>query len=283
MNIFTVSRFAARFVTELFNAASLPKNNAVRLPKTWHVTLLLLAISGAAVGQVRDDYYHPLSQNSPPGLAAGWLNAIRQYDPAWMQPLSIEMDGGGQIDVFAGSPQPVAGDYSPALVAVNVGHIYRLRVSSMPAFPGLEVFPTVELLDRLHPPAGRDNEFPIPIILTKDDVRTALTGQLVTRIIYLEQPQIAQALDPLRRELPQSVLPKDNSLKEADRLGRPMAIIRIGGRRPSGNSPASFYGNGGSVQLRTPVADSPAPATVHRNTPQAIQQTSAQLPRQPLR
>ena len=258
-------------------------NHSRKLPKIWHVVLLLFVISSAAVGQVRDDYYHPLSQNSPPGLAAGWLNAIRQYDPTWMQPLSIEMDGGGQVDVFAGSPQPVAGDYSPALVAVNVGHVYRLRISSMPAFPGVEIFPTVELLDRLHPPAGRDNEFPIPIILSKDDVRTAMTGQLVTRIIYLEQPQIAQTLDPLRRELPQSVLPADNSLKEADRLGRPMAIIRIGGRRPSVNSPASFYGNGGTVQLRTPVVDSPDAATVRMNAPQTIQQTSSQLPRQPRR
>jgi len=143
---------------------------------------------------------------------------------------------------------------SPAIVAASAGHVYRLRISDMPSFPGLEIFPTVEVLDRLHPPQGREDEFAIPVVLTAADVRTALSGQLVTRVVYLEQPQLAQDLDPLRREIPQSVPPNVNALEEADRLGRPMAILRIGGRRPSASVPAAFFGTGGAVMMR-PVAD----------------------------
>ena len=150
------------------------------------------------------------------------------------------------------------------LVGVNVGHIYRLRLSDLPVALGEEVYPTIELLDRLHPPAGREMEFPIPIVFTQDDIRIALSGQLVTRVIYLEQPQIAQTLDPLHREIPQTVPPSENALKEADRLGRPMAIIRIGGRKPSVNSPHQFFGNGGTAQLfEAPSASNPA--TVRMN------------------
>ena len=81
----------------------------------------------------------------------------------------------------------------------------------------------------------------------------ALDGQLVTRVIYLEQPQLAQQLDPLRREMPQSVAPSMNALHQADRLGRPMVIVRIGGRRPAANTTsAAFFGTGGAVKVSKP-------------------------------
>lgn len=224
------------------------------------VTLLATGLSGLAqpaAAQLRpSDYYHPLSQHAPPGKAAAWLNQIRHYDPAWTQPIVVETPAGGTVSIYSGSSQPLVVDPAPAAAAVNVGHLYRLRVSGMTDFPGIDLYPTVELLDRLHPPAGREFEFPIPIIITPDDVRTAVAGQLITRVIYLEQPQIAQVADPLRRVVPQQLPPSENTLKEADRLGRPMAILRIGGRRPTSNTPPNFFGSGGSV-----VA-APGPAAV---------------------
>ena len=238
-------------------------DNLIRVMKNAVLVFVVgLVPVGTATAQMGVDYHQPLSQNSPPGKAAAWMNYLRQYDPTWLQPLSVEVAGGASVQVFSGASQPVGAGTTPALVAVNVGHVYRLRIGNMPGFPGTEIYPSVELLDRLHPPQGRENEFPIPIIISAEDVRTALSGQLVTRVIYLEQPQIAQALDPLQREIPQSVLPSDNSLQEADRLGRPMAIIRIGGRRPSAGSSLCFFGTGGGVELRQavtkPIAAEPA-------------------------
>ncbi len=229
--------------------------------------------------QPRSDAYHqPLSQHSPPGQTAAWMNAIRNYDMNWLQPLRIEVPGGGQVQVYSGYNHPVGGGYSPMLAAVNVGHVYRLRVSDMPNYPGVEIYPSVELIDHLHPPAGREDEFPIPIILTDSDIKIAESGQLVTRVIYLEQPQIAQQLNPLRREIPQTVEPKDNALQEADRLGRPMAIIRVGGRRPSPNSPPSFYGTGGHVDVRPIVIDeSMPPASVQTQKQQPARNVSHQI------
>ena len=244
------------------------------IPQLSFVAAVVLFCS-SAFGQA--NHHHPLSQHSPPGMASGWLNGLRGYDASWIQPLKISVEGGGNVTVFAGSPAPVAGAASPALVGVNVGHIYRLRLSDLPAAPGEDVYPTIELLDRLHPPAGRETEFPIPIIFTQSDIRTALSGQLVTRVIYLEQPQIAQTLDPLHREIPQSVAPDENALKEADRLGRPMAIIRIGGRKPSVNSGYQFFGNGGTAQLFASPSET-APATVQMNA-RGIQRVSQAINR----
>lgn len=224
--------------------------------------LLLNAGTSPVRAQQRGKYYHPLSQNSPVGRTAEWLNQLRRYDPSWLQPMQVEAPGGGRVDVFSGSNVAVGTSESPARLAASVGHVYRLRVSEMPAFPDVEIFPTIELIDRLHPPQGREHDFPIPVIITKRDIETAQQGQLVTRVIYLEQPQLAQIVDPLRREIPQRVVPTENAIQEADRLGRPMAILRIGGRTPTAASPASFFGTGGAVQLRQTPVESGQAATV---------------------
>lgn len=256
------------------------KSNTRRAASLLSVALFIggALCPAAALAQVQprsDAYHQPLSQHSPPGQTAQWMNAIRNYDMNWLQPLQIEVPGGGMVEVYSGYNRTAGGGHSPMLAAVNVGHVYRLRISGMPKYPGVEIYPSIELIDHLHPPAGRENEFPIPIILTDSDIRIAESGQLVTRVIYLEQPQIAQQLNPLRREIPQAVEPKENALKEADRLGRPMAIIRVGGRRPSRNSPASFYGTGGNVDIRPATANHPLPpASVHMRHQQPVQNVS---------
>ncbi len=202
--------------------------------------------------------YHPMHHNMPPGQAAAWFNTIRGYNPAWLQPIRIELPGEGTVSVYSGSAQPVGQMGSPAQLSVNAGHLYRLRIADMPEFPGEQVFPSVELLDHLHPPAGQENDFPVPIVFTADDIKLAVEGRLVTKVIYLEQPQLAVTRDPLRGEIPQSISPADNALLEADQRGRPIAIIRIGGRIPSEyGMPLWYYGTGGAVNLQ-PYPSTPA-------------------------
>ena len=151
--------------------------------------------------------------------------------------MRVEVEGGGNVEVYSGSAMSVGGAPSPTIVAANVGHLYRLRVSGMERFPGVDIYPTVELIDRLHPPQGREDDFAIPIIITAADMQIAMSGQLVTRIIYLEQPQIAQMIDPLDGEIPQSVRAGDNALQEADwttdghhSTWRPKAIASVAPR-----------------------------------------------------
>ena len=73
----------------------------------------------------------------------------------------------------------------------------------------------------------------IPIELTLEDLELAMEGRFVTRIIYLEDPKLAlpQAEDKEHQNWLE-VGPHDDPLAIADRLGRPMAILRIGGRVP---------------------------------------------------
>jgi hypothetical protein len=133
-----------------------------------------------------------------------------------------------------GSPQA-----DEVLVGMHIGFVYRLRVSGFAPEPEVDVFPTVELIDRLYPPAGLELRYPIPIELTEDELDMAAHGMFVTRVIYLEEP--TQAL-PTRQtasgEQPWVEAPRGaDPLVLADELGRPVAILRIGGRVPKSLDP----------------------------------------------
>jgi len=208
------------------------------------------ALLGGSVAGQEGDYYQPLNEKLPPGVTAEILARVRQYDATWLQPVRIELPTEGTVSVYSATPVPLATLAAPAQFSVNAGHFYRLRIADMPEFPGVEIFPSIEILDRLHPPEGTAGHYPIPVVLTKGDLQEAVDGHLVTRIVYLEQPQLAATQDPLRREIPQSVDPAKNALQEADRLGRPMIIVRIGGRVPDGHDmPLSFFGSGGAFDI----------------------------------
>jgi hypothetical protein len=173
-----------------------------------------------------------LPDGLPPG-SAGQARLVRGGPLAgWFQPVQfLGPDGLGvsvAIDGSFSEPLP-----SPLTVGLLVGPVYRFRVTDIPGSEGREVFPTVELVDRLYPPAGAEARFPIPLELTAEDLRLALAGHFVTRVVYLEDPNraVPAASDPNHPGW-YDAGPGANPLVEADRLGRPVAIVRLGGRLP---------------------------------------------------
>jgi hypothetical protein len=120
------------------------------------------------------------------------------------------------------------------LAGLQVGPVYRLSIADIPNFPDVEIFPSVEVIDRLYPPHNLALRYPIPIELTLDELELAARGAFVTRVIYVEDPQ--QALPVAQRrdsEQPWMEAPRgEDPLVTADRFGRPVAILRIGGRVP---------------------------------------------------
>ncbi len=127
------------------------------------------------------------------------------------------------------------------LVGLMVGPVYRLRVSNLFDRPGVEVFPTVELIDRLYPPPGAGLKFPVPIDLTAEDLELAAQGMFVTRVIYVEDPSQALPTTPVEGETSwHEVGEGEDPLEVADLAGRPIAILRIGGRDLSQASHQGF-------------------------------------------
>ncbi len=188
-------------------------------------------------------YYHPLHARMPTDQVAQWMRITGRAQPWVMQPVRITLPEAGRVWFFPGPEVMPLETEAPAQVALAVGRTYRIRLSHLADHPGIELYPTIELIGRLHPPAELAERFPIPIPFTSDEIDAAVEGRLVTKVIYLEQPQLA---DPRPTQHPVRVTdlpPQRDLLAEADRRGRPLVIVRMGGRLPSAHTdPEAFFG-----------------------------------------
>jgi len=138
----------------------------------------------------------------------------------------------------------------PVSVGMLIAPVYRLRITNIPFHPGTEVFPTVEVIDRLYPPPGQAERFPVPVVFSLDELELAIEGKYVTRVIYVENP--LEALAASEADETQhwfEAKPGEDPLAVADRLGRPVAIVRIGGRLPAAEGPGDLF-LGGSPPLK---------------------------------
>ena len=227
------------------------------------LAVVAFAVPTAATAQTKSKNRHfPLDQSSPPGMAGQWAGARRGFVPK-MQPIRVELPDGGTISYYTSPTGESQSAESSTVVALRVGSVYRLKITDMPGMLGAELYPTVELIDCLHPPAGREAEFPIPVALTSEEISLALEGRLVTKVVYLEQANRADPVGATNASRSRFARPSDNILALADEAGRPMAIIRIGGRSPDAAAiETGYFGTGAPVQILESV-----PAIKKANSP----------------
>ncbi len=132
------------------------------------------------------------------------------------------------------------------VVGLAIGPVYRFRVTEIPGHPGVEVFPTIEMIDRLYPPPGQSLRFPVPVELTQQELEMAADGKFITRVIYVEDPKLALPVAEKATSETRwfDVRPGEDPLVTADNLGRPIAILRLGGRVPDEKelNTTFFYG-----------------------------------------
>lgn len=210
------------------------------------VSAFLIAAAGLGVspnrGAAQEGRYVPFDQNAPVGRIGLWVGQVGRGLAGVLQPVQVVLPSKGTVTAYSGGPETAVNLGAPAQFNVGIGFVYRLKIAGMPEFPGIELYPTIEMIDRLHPPPGRAQEFPIPIRFTADEIETALAGRLVTKVVYLEQPQFAVTGDLTQAMLNRFLPPDRNLLIEADRAGRPMILVRLGSRIPDGTpADAEFF------------------------------------------
>jgi hypothetical protein len=167
-----------------------------------------------------------------PGAIGQWQ--LRRGGPlaGYFQPVEIRAPEGAMVSMADGGTfddeRP-----TPRRAGLMVAPVYRIKVTQIPFREGEEVFPTIEIIDRTYPPPGLTDQYPIPIELTLADLNLALDGKFVTRVIYVEDPNYALPTPQGRDAQPWLEAPiGSNPLQVADELGRPVAILRMGGRVP---------------------------------------------------
>ncbi len=111
------------------------------------------------------------------------------------------------------------------------GSIYRLRVTNIPGRPGVELYPTLEIA----PVTPRTDAYlahsPIPIQFTEEDFDQVTSGNFVTKVIYLPDPEFQElALAGVETLVSTRLDPGVDPIAEADRRGSILAILRMGNK-----------------------------------------------------
>ncbi|MFO0826062.1 MAG: hypothetical protein U0792_23585 [Gemmataceae bacterium] len=166
----------------------------------------------------------------PPPAPGHIINAA----PAPLLAAKFLAPKGVQVTAFPGSP--LASKFeTPTVMGLRPGYVYRFELSNLPYEDGKSLYPEVEVRGVLVPrPGMKYMDYPIPLLFTPADISRALAGALITKVIYLEDPEKAipaEASADAPIEVPENT--ERGAIKAATDNGRLMAIVRLGNRKPS--------------------------------------------------
>ncbi|MBI1904575.1 MAG: hypothetical protein HYS13_26060 [Planctomycetia bacterium] len=111
------------------------------------------------------------------------------------------------------------------------GAIYRLKLSHVPGRGDAELYPSLEI----GPTTPRTEAFlahnKIPVQFTEEDFGQVLSGNYVTKVIYLPDPEFQElAVAGIEVLVSTRLDPGVDPIVEADRRGAILAVIRIGNK-----------------------------------------------------
>lgn len=231
-----------------------------------NVGLLTLVGSLAAGGQPGPVGPAP-GMGPPAGVAAmpGPMMHLHQPGmgypvPAPVLPAKIIAPPGVRVSVFPSSPLARMFE-TPSVFAFRPGYTYRLELSNLPLRPGAALYPEVEVRGTLVPRAGmRYMDYPIPLTFSASDIDRALAGSVITKVVYLEDPEKAfptEVTPDAPIEFPNGT--EQEAIKNALENGRLVAIVRLGGKKPDARWLAAMAVDGtvlmpGDKYLKAPVA-----------------------------
>lgn len=174
-------------------------------------------VTGPGPGVLAPEVICPPAMPGPAANSQVYFNKPEGMNVQW------DVTGTGQFDSM-----PLV---CPGRQNFPQGGMYRLKITSIPGREGVELYPTVEI----GPATPRTEAFlghnAIPIQLTEEDFDQVLTGNFVTKVIYLPDPEYQElALAGVETLVSTRLDPGVDPVTEADRRGSIMAILRIGNK-----------------------------------------------------
>ena len=166
--------------------------------------------------------------------------------------IQYDSTGGGMFD-----SEPLV---VPARQNFVSGGLYRLKLTNIVGREGVELYPTLEIA----PPNPRTGAYlahnSIPIQITEEDLDQVLTGNFVTKVIYLPDPDFqGPALAGIDTLVSTRLDPGVDPIVEADRRGSILAIYRLGDKDiEMAGAGGTGLGGGAMVGSGIPMA-SPGP------------------------
>jgi uncharacterized repeat protein (TIGR01451 family) len=166
-------------------------------------------------------------------FVAWMVSAPPQPASAFAPVLQIRLSTPRGVTITLRPGTPDAKSYSaPVTFGVRTGYEYRIALAGLADEPATVIYPSIEVRASLFLPVTlKSADFPATVRVTDDDLKRVLNGGLVTKVIYLEDPETAPPVaatidEPLEYE----ALRGEDPLELARLRGRPLAILRLGGR-----------------------------------------------------
>ena len=173
-------------------------------------------ISENGVTPLATDSMAPLVANGPPMSQIGFLG------PDGMQ---VRWDS-ATVGGFDSTPLVTPGRYD-----FPQGAIYRLKLTNIPGREGTELYPTLEVAPTTPRTAAFIAHNTVPVQLTDEDLDQVTTGNFVTKVVYLPDPDYQElAVAGVETLVSTRLDPGIDPVVEADRRGSILAIIRIGNK-----------------------------------------------------
>ncbi|MDA1051057.1 MAG: hypothetical protein O3C40_11345 [Planctomycetota bacterium] len=111
------------------------------------------------------------------------------------------------------------------------GGIFRLKVTNIGGREGVELYPTLEVGPTTPRTAAYLAHNAIPVQFTEEDFDQVLSGNFVTKVIYLPDPEFQEmALAGVETLVSTRLDPGVDPIVEADRRGSIMAVVRLGNK-----------------------------------------------------
>ncbi|WP_146392857.1 hypothetical protein [Allorhodopirellula solitaria] len=168
-------------------------------------------------------------QSIPPGggvmMASGMPGMVSTAQVTFGTPdgMHVRYDATG-AGMFDSEPLVV-----PARQNFPQGGLYRLKLTNIPSRPGVELYPTVELAYANPRTGAYLAHNSVPLQFSEEDFDQVLTGNFVTKVIYLPDPEFqGPAIAGIDTLVSTRLDPGIDPIVEADRRGSILAIIRLG-------------------------------------------------------
>ncbi|HVS34700.1 MAG TPA: hypothetical protein VMS17_03900, partial [Gemmataceae bacterium] len=107
--------------------------------------------------------------------------------------------------------------------------IYRLKLSDIPNRPGVELYPTLEVVPGNAKTAAFLAHSAVPVTFTEEDFNQVAAGNYLVKVIYLPDPQFQDLATTGTDEVISSRLePGVDPIAEAHRRGSILLVVRLG-------------------------------------------------------
>jgi hypothetical protein len=111
------------------------------------------------------------------------------------------------------------------------GGIFRMKLTNIVGREGVELYPTLEVAPVTPRTVAYLAHNAIPIQFTEEDFAQVRSGNFVTKVIYLPDPEFQEmALAGVETLVSTRLDPGVNPVVEADRRGSIMAVVRLGNK-----------------------------------------------------